>query len=114
MKKDNRTPLKIKIAEQAKYIKELEDGITSMNNKCVEIRRALESRIEELEAALERIDNWAKSYPLKAFPEPDFDKVAKVLKAAGLSLDAVSASNMRLVITQVKDIVEKALKGGDA
>jgi len=68
-------------------------------------------RIQELEAALERIDNWAKAYPLKVFPEPDFKKVAEVLKAAGLSLDAVSASNMRHVITGVKDIVEQALKG---
>ena len=48
--------LKIKIAEQAKYIKELEDGITSMNNKCVEIRRALESRIEKLEASIKLKD----------------------------------------------------------
>ena len=61
--------------------------------------QALKKRIQELEAALERIDNWAKAYPLKAFPEPDFKKVAEVLKAAGLSLDAVSASNMRHVIT---------------
>ena len=70
-------------------------------------------RIEQLEAALERIDNWANAYPLKIFPEPDFKKVAEVLKVAGLSLDAVSASNMRHVIVGVKNIVEEALKGGE-
>ena len=63
-----------------------------------------------LREALERIDNWAKAYPLKVFPEPDLKKVAEVLKAAGLSLDAVSASNMRHVINQVKDITKQALK----
>jgi uncharacterized coiled-coil protein SlyX len=139
MKEDKRGHLKIKIADQAKRIeeleaeifsmndkcvkirrllegriKELEDGITSMNNEWVKIRRALEARIRELEYALGRIDNWAKAYPLKVFPEPDFKKVAEVLKAAGLNLDAVSASNMRHVISQVKDITETALKGKDA
>ena len=36
------------IYEQAERIKELEDGITSMNNEWVKIRRALEARIREL------------------------------------------------------------------
>lgn len=70
-------------------------------------------RIEELESALERIKSWSMAYPLKVFPEPDFKKVARVLKDAGLSLDAVSASNMRHVIEGVKDITEQALKGGE-
>ena len=59
----------------------------------------------------EKIDNWAKAYPLEVFPEPDFKKAAEVLKSAGLTLDAISASNMRHVINGVKDIVEQALKG---
>jgi len=70
----------------------------------------LQKRIKELEEALQRIDNWAKAYPLKVFPEPDFKKVAEVLKAAGISLDTVSASNMRHVISQVKEITKQALK----
>ena len=70
-------------------------------------------RIKELESALHKIDNWAKAYPIKAFPEPDLKKAAKVLKAAGLTLDAISASNMRHVINGVKEIVEQALKGGE-
>lgn len=71
----------------------------------------LNKRIERLEDALIKIDNWAKAYPLKVFPEPDFKQVAKVLKDAGISLGAVSASNMRHVIKGVKNIVEQALKG---
>lgn len=70
----------------------------------------LKERIEELEATLTRIDTWAKAYPLKAFPEPDLVEVHEVLKAHGLSLDEVSASNMRHVLDGVKDIVGQALK----
>ena len=95
------------IDDQGEQIEEQSDFIF----KAGQYADNLKKRIEELEEALQRIDNWAKAYPLKVFPEPDFKKVAEVLKASGLSLDAVSASNMRHVITQVKDIVEQALKG---
>lgn len=71
--------------------------------------RNLQIRIDELEDALQSIDSWAKAYPLKVFPEPDFKESARVLKDAGLSLDQISASNMRHVIEGVKDIVGKAL-----
>ena len=80
--------------------------------------KRLKERVDELvrlgkryKEGLQRIDNWAKAYPLKAFPEPDLKKVAEVLKAAGLSLDAVSASNMRHVIEGVQAIAQQALKG---
>ena len=73
----------------------------------------LQTELEKHRGALERIDSWIKAYPLKMFPEPDFKKVAEVLKAAGLSLDEVSASNMRHVITKLKDITEQALKEKD-
>lgn len=74
--------------------------------------------LEELEAendkyrdALARIDNWAKAYPLDVFLKPDLKRAAKVLEAAGMTLDAISADAMRHVIEGVKDITEKALKG---
>jgi hypothetical protein len=68
-------------------------------------------RIEELEAALQQIDQWAKAYPLKVFPEPDFVKARAALEAAGITLDSVSASNMRHVIEGVGRIARAALKG---
>jgi hypothetical protein len=74
---------------------------------------AAEARAERYERWLQRIDNWAKAYPLDVFPEPDFRQVYVVLKAAGISLDQVSASNMRHVIQGVEGMVEKALKGGE-
>ncbi|MCJ7482616.1 MAG: hypothetical protein MUO31_06595 [Thermodesulfovibrionales bacterium] len=95
-------------------------GIGDANNltECKECQLDdLQAELDKLKAshdrqeeALRKIDNWAKAYPLEVFPEPDFKKVAEVLKAAGISLDAVSASNMRHVIKGVKGIAEQALK----
>ena len=87
--------------------------IAQLKNKNQKLRTKLADEKAENKRygeALERIDTWTKAYPLKVFPEPDFKKVAEVLKAAGLSLDAVSASNMRHVITRLKDITEQALQ----
>ena len=58
---------------------------------------------------LERIQQWANAYPLEAFPEPDFNKAHELLKAGGMTLDAITASNMRHVITSVKKLVDDVL-----
>ena len=70
------------------------------------------SRIAELEAALERIDDWSKAYPLTVFPEPDFKKARALLEAGGMTIDAISASNMRHVVEGVGKIARAALKKG--
>ncbi|MBC7292545.1 MAG: hypothetical protein H5T84_00315, partial [Thermoleophilia bacterium] len=47
--------------------------------------------------ALEKLLQWADAYPVEVFPEmtsEDWKRAAEVLKAAGLSLDRISASNM--------------------
>jgi hypothetical protein len=51
----------------------------------------------------EWVEEWAKAYPLDVFPEPDFKRAYEILKAAGISLDCISAANMRHVITRVRD-----------
>ena len=79
------------------------------SNKC----DALTAERDRYKDALQKIQYWASAYPLDVFPEPDFKKVHEVLKVAGISLDAVSASNMRHVINGVKDIIEQALKEQD-
>jgi len=56
---------------------------------------------------LERIKQWCAAYPLEVFPEPDFKKAAKVLKENGMTIDAISASNMRHVLTGIQDIINK-------
>lgn len=70
-----------------------------------------EAQLSAAREALEQIDKWAKAYPLKVFPEPDFDKAAHVLKDAGMTLDAISASNMRHVLEGVQKIVAAAEVG---
>ena len=70
-------------------------------------------RIEKFEDALRRILQWSEAYPLAVFPEPDFAKAAKLLKDGGISLDAVSASNMRHVVKQVGEIARLALGDDD-
>jgi len=89
--------------------RELADKLT----EALERAEAAEARAERYEDALQQIDNWAKAYPLDVFPEPDFKRVREALEAAGITLDSVSASNMRHVITGVARIVENAQKGGE-
>lgn len=76
--------------------------------------------IEQLQAendkkteALESIDRWAKAYPLDIFQKPDLKKAADVLKAAGMTLDAITGDAMRHVLDGIKDIVKQALEESD-
>ena len=62
--------------------------------------------------ALEKLQQWAESYPVEVFPEmtsEEFKQASEVLKAAGLCLDRISASNIRYVITQARKIVDEGL-----
>jgi hypothetical protein len=63
--------------------------------------------------ALEKLEQWARSYPLKVFPEPlreEWQRAAALLSEKGLSLDRMSASNLRHVINGVREIVAEGLK----
>jgi len=66
----------------------------------------LEIEAERLQDKLNQIDNWCKAYPIEQFPEPDFKEVQKVLKANGMTLGSVSASNYRHVLDGIMKIVE--------
>jgi len=55
---------------------------------------------------MHKIKTWINAYPLNVFPEPDFEKAAKVLKQNGITLDSISASNMRHVLNGIKNIIE--------
>lgn len=67
------------------------------------------ARITRLEAALQRIVQWADAYPMDIFPEPDLKRSHQVLTDAGLSLDTISAAAMRHVISGVGEIAREAL-----
>lgn len=64
---------------------------------------------DRLESALLKIAQWGDAYPLSVFPEPDLKKAAEILKAGGMTLDAISASNMRHVVQSASNIAKDAL-----
>jgi hypothetical protein len=68
----------------------------------------LKERIVELENTLHYLRIWVNAYPLRIFPEPDLKLAAKTLGDAGITLDAVSASAMRHVLTQVAEMIDEA------
>ena len=73
-----------------------------------------EDRIERLEAALRRIVEWADAYPLAMFPALDADylrRAHEVLTANGMTLDRISADNMRHAIEGAGKIAREALIG---
>ena len=84
---------------------------TNIDIHAVELIELQEKRNAKQKAALTRIDTWAKAYPLAIFPKPDLQRAAEVLKAAGMTLDSISADNMRHVLDDIKGIVREALKG---
>jgi hypothetical protein len=59
--------------------------------------------------ALIEIKNWGEAYPLEVFPEPDFKKAQELLKAGGMTIATISASNMRHVVKRVSEIAKDAL-----
>lgn len=71
--------------------------------------KELEAEIERLQDLFRRLQTWRKAYPLKIFPKPDLKKAHEVLKSAGMTLDAISADNMRHVLDGIKDIIDEAL-----
>lgn len=75
----------------------------SEQSACAALRR------DRYEEALRRIVAWSEAYPLANFPEPDWHKAREALQAAGITLDAISASNMRHVIDGDGKIARAAL-----
>ena len=71
--------------------------------------RALCGHIDLLEQALRRIAAWAAAYPLEIFPEPDLIAARLALDKAGVSFDALNASTMRRVLSQIEKIAVDAL-----
>ena len=78
--------------------------VTRLNTKVEQ----LEAEKEGMQDKIQQILRWADAYPLTVFPKPDLQKAAEVLKAAGMTLDAISADNMRHVLEGVKRILKEA------
>lgn len=103
------------LAEAATALTEAQATIARQQ---VMLDRALESngdmmvRIGKLEEALREIVQWSDAYPTEVFPEPDFARAAAALSAVSMSLDVVSASNMRHATKGVGNIARAALAQG--
>jgi hypothetical protein len=63
------------------------------------------AEIERAEDIITRIKAWCEAYPLDIFPEPDFKEVKRALEGSGQTLDSVSASNMRHVVSGIAKII---------
>ena len=66
----------------------------------------LEAEVASLRDKLHEIKHWCAAYPLDIFPEPDFKKARELLEAGGMTIDAISASNMRHVTTGIQKIID--------
>lgn len=70
---------------------------------------ALLEQNEKMEEALKEIANWAKAYPLKMFPRPNYKLARGALKDVGITLDSISADCMRHVVRRVAEIASAVL-----
>lgn len=68
-----------------------------------------EDMVQDLVEALERIVQWSEAYPESVFPKPDFARAAEALSKAGMTLDAISADNMRHATHGCGNIARAAL-----
>lgn len=68
-----------------------------------------DDRLDDLTEALHRIAAWAEAYPIDVFPEPDWEKARELLKAGGITIDAVVAHVARHVVEGVGKIARDAL-----
>jgi hypothetical protein len=81
------------------------DQLTTLQAKL----EAAEKDAERKADALHELTQWCDAYPVKIFPEPDFAKAHELLQAGGMTLDAISASNMRHVLDGVRKIIDAAI-----
>lgn len=88
----------------------LDDGQLMTTNTTQQALDAALAECERLNDTLDKLVQWSDAYPIAVFPEPDFTKAHKVLRENGMTLDAISASNMRHVIKGVREIID-AVRG---
>lgn len=75
-----------------------------------DIQDQSDQRKVDVEALIEELEQWQRAYPLDMFPEPDLERAAEILSDHGMTLDAISASNMRHVVDKIVPPVLAVLK----
>lgn len=68
---------------------------------------SLAKRVEELEEALQKVEDWSNAYPVEVFTEPDWEEAKRLLGPEFLT--RISAANMRYVVKGVGEIARAAL-----
>ena len=104
--------LESELAEHDAYYRKVVNGECAPDEKHCTCVPVLRKEIEVLREGHQDIITWGKAYPLTVFPEPDLKRVHKLLKAGGMTIDAVSASAMRHVLKGVVKIAQDALLAG--
>lgn len=94
------------VIEDQKAVCEAAEAISALSQEVGE----LSTKADCYEEALQQIDQWSRAYPRSVFPKPDFVKARYALEAAGMTLDAISADNMRHVVEGVGEIARAALR----
>lgn len=77
----------------------------------VEVHKEAVGQCELLEDKMDKIMNWINAYPLDVFPEPDMKKACAILKEHEMTLDAISASNMRHVLEGIRKLIDNEPSG---
>jgi len=98
--------------KRIKDIIELQNTIGRLVAENQELRsdnRRMAIKNEAMDIVLHRIIAWCNAYPVDVFPEPDLKKVRELLEAGGVTLDSVSASNMRHVINGFRELAQAAI-----
>ena len=88
----------------AERLDRVDAGLATQLRRSIERNAQLHERLAEIRRYVEQ---WLAAYPLKVFPEPDLEKVAKVLKDNDLTLDAVSANMGRHVLTRLLEFINQ-------
>ena len=86
-----------------------QETLAKFAQECSDENKRLRAQTEFIPDALEKILTWANAYPEDIFPEvtpEEWKKARWLLDGGGVSLDRISGSNMRHVITRVKDMFQ--------
>ena len=73
---------------------------------------AMLAHIEKLEEALQRIQQWAQAYPVKAFPPVSIEDLRHAqfaCKAIGIELAAIHGEWARHILKGIEEITNRAL-----
>ena len=98
--------LEAKLEAANKVIEPTKQGNDTALQEIIELK----ATIEDIAEIVHKIRQWCAAYPIDIFPEPDFKLARKGLESVGITMDAVSASNMRHVLNGVTDYADKLQK----